>query len=434
MTLADRLAKGVVLRLYLAASPLLAPLLRCHLARRLARGKEDPLRWREKLGHPSLPRPDGPLIWMHAVGVGEALALPGLARAMLKRRPGMHVLVTSGTRTSAEALAGNLPERTFHQFLPLDAAPFVAGFLDHWRPDLAVWAERDIWPAMVAGLARRGVAQVLVNGRMDCASLRAKARAGRLYRDLYRAMAGVGVQDSTTAVHFAALGVAPLRITVDGSLKAGADPLADLPGLRAEWQARLAGRRVWLAASTHPGDEVEAAQAHALLRRTDPAACLIVAPRDPARAAGVLAVLRASGFRAALTEGAPECGPETGLDAYVVPKIGQMGLWYRLADTALVGGSLATVGGHNPYEPARLDCAILHGPHVGNFAGDYAAFHAASAARLVTTAAELAAALADPALALQCAAAAGVADQGRAGLDLVAQRLLSVLAVRCGSA
>lgn len=421
------MTKGALLRLYLAASGLAAPWLRRHLAKRLARGKEDPVRWREKLGQPSVPRPKGPLIWMHAVGVGEVLALPALVRAMRAHHPALQVLITSSTRTSAAALAMNLPDGARHQFLPLDAAPFVRAFLDHWHPDLAVWAERDIWPGMVAALAARQVPQVLVNGRMDAASYGAKARAGRLYRDLYGVMTAVGVQDAATADHFTALEVAQSRITLDGSLKSGADPLADIPDLRADWQARLAGRRVWLAASTHPGEEAVVAQAHTLLRRTDPQACLIVAPRDPSRAEEVAAILRAGGFRAGLTEAAA-----AGLDAYVVPVIGQMGLWYRLADAALVGGSLAPVGGHNPYEPALLGCAILHGPHFANFAADYAAFQAAGAARLVRNAAELAAALADPALHDQCPGATLVAQQGRAALDLVAQRVLSVLASREG--
>ena len=203
--MADPFAKGLVLRTYLAASHLVGPLGRWHLARRLARGKEDPARWREKLGVASVARPKGPVVWLHAVGVGEALALPGLARVLMAERPGLAVLITTSTRTSADALAAPLPPGCQHQFLPLDAAPFVARFLDHWQPDLAVWAERDIWPALVVATARRGVAQLLVNGRMSAGSYRAKVRAGGLYRDLYRIMASVGVQDTGSATHFAAL-------------------------------------------------------------------------------------------------------------------------------------------------------------------------------------------------------------------------------------
>ncbi len=215
------------------------------------------------------------------------------------------------------------------------------------------------------------------------------------------------------------------RITLDGSLKSGAAALADQPGLRAVWERTLAGRRVWLAASTHPGEEAVAAAALALLRRSDPAACLIVAPRDPARAFEVLAAMRSLGFDAAMTE-----TPAADHAVYVVPRIGQMGLWYRLADAALVGGSLVPVGGHNPYEPARLDCAVLHGPEVANFAADYAALHSVGGARLVRDADDLATALADPALVDMRGPAARVAGSGRAALERVAERLLHLGAER----
>ncbi len=190
--MADPAPTGLLLRAWLALSPWLAPLARRHLLRRLARGKEDPARFREKLGQPSLPRPDGPLIWMHAVGVGEVLALPGLVTAIRARRSDVQVLITSSSRTSAEALAPNLPDGARHQFLPLDSLPFVHRFLDHWRPDLSVWAERDIWPAMVAETARRGIPLVLINGRMNAASYRAKTRARGLFRDLYARFAAIG--------------------------------------------------------------------------------------------------------------------------------------------------------------------------------------------------------------------------------------------------
>ena len=416
-----------MLRAYLAVSGMAAPLARWHLRRRLARGREEPLRWREKLGEAGLPRPDGPLIWMHAVGVGEVLALPGLVAAVRALRPDIEVLITSTSRTSAAALRPNLPDGARHQFLPLDAAPFVRGFLDHWRPDLVVWAERDIWPGLVVEAARRGVPQMLVNGRMTAASYAAKQRVQRVFADLYGRMVSVGVQDAASAQHFAGFGVGD-RVVVDGSLKSGAAALADMAQARAVWAQALAGRRVWLAASTHPGDEAAVAGAHALLRRQQPDACLIVAPRDPGRAGAVLEALRAVGFAAALAD-----QPVAGMAAFVVPRIGELGLWYRLADAAFVGGSIAPVGGHNPYEPARLGCAVLHGPHVANFAGDYGAFHAVGAARLVQDAGELAGALCDPGLAAMTGPALAVAGAGRAALDAVAMRVVAVLEQRGGA-
>lgn len=424
-------SSGVVLRLWLVASRWLAPLAGRHLARRVARGKEDPARVGEKQGSASLPRPKGPLIWLHAVGVGEVLALPALVAAIRDRNPEIQVLITSSSRTSAEALATNLPAGSRHQFLPLDCLPYVQRFLDHWRPDLVVWAERDIWPAMVVETHRRGIPQMLVNGRMDDASFRAKMRARGLFRDLYGRMASVGVQDPATLAHFAAFGVARQRLFLDGSLKAGAAALADQPEPRTAFELALAGRRVWLAASTHAADEATVAAAHAALLRSDPDACLIVAPRDPSRAGEVQRQLQTEALDSVILTGAtlPARTP-----ACVVGRIGQLGIWYRIADVAFVGGSLGQTGGHNPYEAARLECAIVHGPNIANFADDYAAFHGAGAARLVRNAADLLAALLDPDLQDQLAPARAVALRGVAGLQAVAIRILAQMASKQGPA
>lgn len=421
----DPARSGALLRGWLALSTVVGPVARLHLRRRLKRGKEDPARFREKLGEASAPRPEGALIWMHAVGVGEVLALPGLAARLMAAQPGVRVLITSSSRTSAEAVAPNLPEGVIHQYLPLDARPFVRAFLDHWRPDVSVWAERDIWPALVVETARRGIPMALINGKMNAASFRAKRRAGGLFRDLYARFAFVGAQDAETAAHFRAFGVAEDRLRVTGSLKASAPPLADQRERREELENALQDRRVWIAASTHPGEEEIVAEAHARLRLADPSACLIVAPRDPKRAAEVAQVLQARGVPADVLPADNRLPGQTA--AYVVARIGQLGLWYRIADTAFVGGSLVPVGGHNPYEPARLGCAVLHGRDVGNFAEDYAAFHAADAAREVSDAAALLAALTAPDLDGLRVAAADVAERGHEGAEMVAARILSLL-------
>ena len=400
--------------------PLVAPAL---LRRRLARGKEDPTRMAEKLARPSMPRPAGRLVWLHAVGLGEVLVLPALARALQARVPGLEVLITSSSRTSAEAVAPQLGAGMRHQYLPLDCPAHARAFLDHWRPCLSVWSERDIWPALVVETHRRAIPLALVNGRMDAASARAKARARGFYAALYGRFALIGAQDPRTAAHFAALGV---QAEVTGRLKGGGAPLPDAAGIRAANAARLAGRRLWLAASTHPGEEALACTAHARLLHDDPGAVLVIAPRQPGRAAEAVAAATAAGLGAAILppDGAlPDPVPQVA----VVARVGQMGLWYRLADAAFVGGSVAPVGGHNPFEAARLDCAILHGPHVANFAEDYAAFTEACAAQQVTDAATLAAALADPDLAAQRPRAAAVAEAGRAVLEAEADRLVALM-------
>ncbi len=415
---------GLALRAYLALTVLGAPFATRHLRGRLARGKEDPGRWHEKRGLASAARPEGPLVWLHAVGVGEVLALPGLASALQAERPELNVLITSSSRTSADALAPNLPPGVIHQFLPLDIPRWRRRFLDHWRPDLSVWAERDLWPGFLHDLGRRGVPLALVNGRMDAKSADGKARAKGLFADLYNRFDLIETQDQTTARHIADFGVPEARIAVTGSLKTAAAPLADHPNRHAV-QAALAGRRLWLAASTHPGDEPTLAAAHRLLLDQDPDACLILAPRNPAEAEAARRGLQHHGLDA-------EILPDTNLpprpaQAYIVARIGQLGLWYRLADTAFIGGSLAEIGGHNPWEPARLDCAILHGPHIWNFAEDYATLHAEKAARQITSAEDIATALTDPATAGMRSRAAALAERNAALPVQMARRLLALM-------
>ncbi len=425
--MAERHPTGVALRGWLAATALAAPFALRHLQGRLGRGKEDPGRWHEKRGVASAARPEGPLVWLHAVGVGEVLALPGLARALRAARPEVTVLFTSSSRTSAEALAPNLPEGAIHQFLPLDVGRWRRRFLDHWRPSLSVWAERDLWPGFLWEIARRGIPLALVNARMDAASARQKTRARGLFADLYRRFDLIETQDEATAAHIAGFGVPPGRIAVTGSLKTAAAPLADRPE-RPAVEAALAGRRLWLAASTHPGDEGAVAEAHRLVLAADPAACLILAPRDPTEADAALRGLARHGIDAVLLPASNV--PPRPAQACVVARIGQLGLWYRVVPVAFVGGSLDATGGHNPWEPARLDCAILHGPNVRNFAADYDALHAAGAARAVGDAAALAAAVLDPAsLGLRPRAAALTA--ANAGLPAaMAQRLLALMTQR----
>ncbi|MFN3281568.1 MAG: 3-deoxy-D-manno-octulosonic acid transferase [Tabrizicola sp.] len=362
---------GPGLRLYLAAShalPLFAPAI---LRRRLAQGKELPDRWREKLGEASQKRLDGPLVWLHAVGLGETLALRGLIAAMASQAPRAEFLVTSTTRGSAEVMAANLPPRTRHQFLPLDAPAYLRRFLDHWRPALSVWAEQDLWPGAVAATAARGIPLALVNARMNAEAFARRRRFRRVYADLFARFRLIAAQDETTAGHLHRLGAAGVRVT--GSLKATAPPLsADSAELEALRQA-LAGRRVALLASSHPEDE---AVALAALSDLPDRPLLIIAPRDPARGEGIAAAAARHGLRA--TRRSAGQGPAG--EVWIADTLGEMGLWYRLCPVTLIGGSFGETEGHNPWEPAALGSAILHGPRVANFAADYASLHQADAA------------------------------------------------------
>lgn len=414
---------GAVLRAYLLAVRAAGPFLPGYLRRRLARGKEDTDRWREKLGFAGLPRPDGPLVWFHAVGLGEVMALRGMIAAIGQARPDLSFLVTSSARSSALAFAGNTPPRTQHQFLPLDAPGPVARFLDHWRPDLSIWAEQDLWPGLVVATHRRGIPLALINARMNARAYASRRRFRPLFSDLYARFSHISAQDAQTARHLQQLGAVSVAVT--GSLKAGAGPLADQPVARAALELSFVGRSLWCAASSHAADEVVVLAAQKVLHGQDPARLLILAPRDPARREAIVSACAEQGLTVAVRSMAAK--PAATDAVYLADSYGEMGLWYRLCSAALVGGSLGDTGGHNPWEAAHLGCAVLHGPNVANFAADYAALHAVGAATLVATAADLRAALQSPQLPAQAARAYDLARQGSAGADALCTALIALI-------
>jgi 3-deoxy-D-manno-octulosonic-acid transferase len=344
------------------------------LRRRLARGKELPDRWREKLGEPSCARSDGPLIWLHAVGLGETLALRGLIAAMAERSEASF-LVTSTTRGSAEVLAGNLPPRTCHQFLPLDAPHYLARFLDHWRPALSIWAEQDLWPGAVAATAHRGIPLALVNARMTAEAHARRRRARGLFHDLLSRFAVILAQDDVSAGYLQDLGATGVRVT--GSLKAAAPPLTAHPTELATAHAALVGRRAVLLASSHAEDE---ALVLATLQKLPARPLLLIAPRDPTRGASIARAANALGLAASLRS----AGQGPAADIWIVDTLGEMGLWYRLCQTTVIGGTFGPTEGHNPWEAAALGSAILHGPRVANFFSDFKQLKAADAALPVT--------------------------------------------------
>jgi 3-deoxy-D-manno-octulosonic-acid transferase len=413
---------GTALRLYGWAARglgLVAPLL---LKRRLRRGKEDPARWREKLAEPSAPRPDGTLIWLHAVGLGEVMALRGLIVELSARRPDVSFLVTSTARSSAAVVAANLPPRTKHQFLPLDAPRFIQRFLDHWRPDLSIWSEQDLWPNFVREIHQRGIPIALVNARMNTAAGQSRARAGRLYADLYARFALIAAQDDQSARALEALG-APGPVLRHASLKVAAPPLSADAERLDTFRTALGDRPRWCLASSHPEDEALALEALRALRKAGDTALLIVAPRRIERGAEIVRAAKAQGFRAALRSVGDNA---EGCDVYVADSFGEMGLWYRLCNRVLMGGTFGPVEGHNPWEPARLGAAVLHGPRVANFAADYAALDGAGGALLVMDANEIAGQLSAD-LGPMADRARALAERGSHDIADLAKRLVALL-------
>ncbi len=406
-----------LLGVYMVASRAIALLAPALLRRRLAKGKEDPLRWREKLGEAGLARPDGRLIWLHAVGLGEVLALRGLIVALSQLDPQLSFLVTSTARSSAQVIGANLPARTLHQFLPLDAPSYLARFLDHWQPDLSVWAEQDIWPGAVVAAHARGIPVAMVNARITPASYARRGRLRGLYQGVFGRLELVAAQDQDSAAWLADLGARQVRVT--GSLKPTAPPLAADKEEVARLRSMLGGRRIWVAASTHPGDEAEAITAQAAL----PGWLLILVPRDIGRADEVAQALSRAGLPYARRSQNGVPGPDDAV--WLADSYGELGLWYRLAEVALIGGGFDGIGGHNPWEAAALDAAILHGPDIANFTGDYARLEVEGAARAVAPG-TLAIALSDPHLADMVGKARVVVAQQRDALDLLVADLLAL--------
>lgn len=418
----DRPKSRIATALYRAGTGALSPLASRHLQRRVARGKEDPSRWREKLGEASAVRPDGALVWLHAVGLGEVMALRGLVAAIGAVRSDARFLITSTSLGSATALAGQMPARSVHQFLPLDIPGPRRRFFDHWSPDLAIWAEQDLWPGLVDEAMRRRVPLALVNARMNAEAFARRRKVRRLLAEAYAAFCLIDAQDAETARHLTALGAS--GVTVSGSLKPAAPPLDDRPAERAAVARTLADRRVWLAASTHPEDERMVLAAHRIVRARDPDALLILAPRRPDRGAEVGAAAREAGFAAALRSGGGM--PVPGHACYVADTLGEMGLWYRLCPVAFMGGTMGPVEGHNPWEAVRLGTEVLHGPRTGNFAADYAELDAAAAALLVETPEALADAISGDTGAM-ADRARSVAGKHDASIGALAARLVAVM-------
>lgn len=414
-----------LLSLYQAGTTALGPLVALYLARRMAHGKEDRDRFAERQGHASRARPPGPLVWVHAASNGEAISMLSLIDRLLVERPSLSVLVTTGTVTSARLLAHRLPaDRAWHQYVPVDRPTYVRRFLDHWRPDLALWVESELWPNLVSETDRYGIPLLLLNGRMSLRSFRGWQRVPGLIGSLLACFELCLAQDEVQAERFRGLGAAAAGTV--GDLKTAAAPLPFDENELARIAARAADRPLWLAASTHQGEEEAAAEAHRGLRRERPGLLTIIAPRHPSRADAITAMLEQRGLTVTRRSRGEVLDSST--DVYLADTLGELGLFYRLAGIAFIGGSLTPMGGHNPLEAALLDCAILHGPDMSNCAAMAQNLDSVGATILVHDAAELTAAirrlLNDPVeRAARAAAAGGVAANNRAVLDAVLQQI-----------
>ncbi|MDQ3124735.1 MAG: 3-deoxy-D-manno-octulosonic acid transferase [Pseudomonadota bacterium] len=409
---------------------LLEPLAPRLLDARAKQGKEDPARVDERLGRASVARPEGDLVWLHGVSVGETLSLLPVVERLRRHRPDLCVLVTSGTLTSATLLAQRLPAGVIHQFAPIDAPGAVTAFLDHWRPSLAVFVESELWPNLILEARRRGVKLVLASARITEKTVEGWRRFPGAVREILTAFDRILPQDETSSARLHSLGA---RIDGHVNLKlSGEAPPHDAAAFT-RLSAAIGDRPVVVAASTHDGEEI--ALVRALDRLTD-RLCLILVPRHPARSAEIAAALERDGYRFARRSEGRELDRET--DLYLADTLGEMGLFLRLADVVVMGGSFSAalekppVGGHNPLEPARLGKPAVTGPDMTNWAAVTGALVQAGGLTVVEAPWDLPAVIA-PLLANDDAAGA-MGERGRraaaeagSGLDRLWEALASLL-------
>ncbi|MCQ8278469.1 3-deoxy-D-manno-octulosonic acid transferase [Acetobacteraceae bacterium KSS8] len=356
------------------------PLIRFALRRRVRAGKEIAERLGERTGRDDTPRPPGRLVWLHAASVGETLSLLPLIEALRERDPALALLLTTGTATSQALAEERLADSpVVVRFAPLDVPSWVNRFLDHWRPDLLILVESEIWPTLIARCRARAIPLALVNGRLSDRSFKRWARSGAIGRALFGAFALISARSPEDAARLGALTEA--RIAEHGDLKRAAAPLPCDAAELARLRDAIGHRPLWLAASTHPNEEQEALALHAALRERHPDALLVIAPRHPQRGDEI----------AALSPGLPRRSegavPRPDDAVWLCDTLGELGLLYRLCPVVVLGNSFAAVagrgGGHNPLEPARLGCALGAGPHMQNFAEDVRTLSEAGVLRIL---------------------------------------------------
>ena len=398
---------------YRLVTALGTPLAGPFLSMRLRRGKEDARRIPERRGIAGISRPAGKLVWLHGASVGEAVSLLPFVERIT--RAGATALVTTGTTTSAALLAERLPSGALHQYVPLDSPFFLRRFLVHWRPDAALVAESELWPNMIFEAKRAGLPLAMINGRMSGRSFKRWRKAPGFIGAMLGRFDLCLARSDDDGERLLSLG-AP-AVLVAGDIKFDAPTLpADRREL-AELSGLTSGRQIWIAASTHEGEELIAAEAHKRLAQVFPDALTLIAPRHPERGEAILRQLEAEGLVCKLRSRGDR--PAPGAAIYICDTIGELGLFYRLAGVVFVGKSFSGGGGQNAIEPARLASAILHGPKVANFTEVYAALDEAGGALEIADPARLGDALialfTNPARLRAMARAAADAVERRAG-------------------
>lgn len=382
---------GLRLKLYRTVTRAMEPLVPGWLALRARHGKEVAARRAERFGIASMGRPEGPLVWVHAASVGETNAALPVIAALREARPDLSFLLTTGTRTSAMLAENRLGPRGMHQFVPLDSPKYARRFLEHWKPDAAVFTESEIWPNLILETAARKIPLALINARMSNRSFKRWRRNSGMAAMLFGRFQLVLAQNARLARSFSLLGAR--NVVVSGNLKIDSPPPPVDSRALDQLRSAIGQRPLWLAASTHPGEDEQIAAAHKLIAERHPTLLTIIVPRHPERGPSIADMVGSQGLKASLRSAGAL--PDADVTIYVADTIGELGTFYTLTPIAFIGGSLVAHGGQNPIEAARHGAAILTGPHTHNFTDSYAALTEKGGARVVTDAASLAEAVND---------------------------------------
>ena len=354
------MALPFLLTLYQKLTPFLERGVVAYLHRRSKKGKEDLNRLNERFGKASVERPKGKIAWFHGASVGEAVSLLPLLSRIRREFPHVTPLVTTGTVTAATVIGKNLPKGCIHQYSPVDIPVWIHAFLDHWKPEIAVFVESELWPNVILSCQSRKIPLYLISAALSEKSYHAWQRIPGVIDYLLSAFELFLVQSKVIAKRLRDLGASSSSVLVGGNLKFAATPLpCDLKELK-RLQLKLQGRPVWVAASTHAGEEVLVTEAHRMMKKTLPDLLTILIPRHPHRGSEVFKQLGDKGLSVARRSTADSL--ESSTEIYLVDTIGELGLFYRLSSVAFIGGTFVPIGGHNPIEAALLDSALIWGP------------------------------------------------------------------------
>lgn len=335
-----------------------------YIEKRKKLGKEDIKRFDERIGYPGRERPEGRLIWLHGASVGESISMLPLINRLLEIYPDVHVMVTTGTTTSAEVMAKRLPERAFHQYLPIDNPIFTSRFVRYWHPTIALWFESEFWPAMLSTIKRRNIPLILINGRISNKSFRRWQQFDYIFRELLGCFTTCLGQSEEDAYRLRFLGCKDAMCL--GNLKYAGMPIPVDEDKKKEILQQIKKRPVWLASSTHNDEEFKIGRFLPDLQEKHEGLLTIIAPRHPNRGLEIAQKLREEyHLTVALRSAGEKITSQT--NVYVADTIGEMGIWFELCPIVFVGGSLIPHGGQNFMEPSRCRDAVIVGPHMHNF-------------------------------------------------------------------